>query len=88
MLLICKEKIVSAYLGILYKLFIYETNRFSFGKFNGWYGLYMYFDFSGDLTPDERVQVLLRFREGAERVLICTNVLARGIDVDSVSMLS
>lgn len=40
--------------------------------------------FSGDLTPDERVQVLLRFREGAERVLICTNVLARGIDVDSV----
>lgn len=42
---------------------------------------------TGDLTPDERVQVLLRFREGAERVLICTNVLARGIDVDSVNLV-
>ncbi|XP_045605810.1 DEAD-box helicase Dbp80 isoform X2 [Procambarus clarkii] len=42
---------------------------------------------TGDLTPDERVRVLLRFREGTERVLICTNVLARGIDVDTVNLV-
>ncbi|KAG7167252.1 DEAD-box helicase Dbp80-like [Homarus americanus] len=42
---------------------------------------------TGDLTPDERVRVLLRFREGSERVLICTNVLARGIDVDTVNLV-
>ncbi|XP_071545804.1 DEAD-box helicase Dbp80 [Panulirus ornatus] len=42
---------------------------------------------TGDLTADERVRVLLRFREGTERVLICTNVLARGIDVDTVNLV-
>ncbi|ROT67956.1 DEAD-box helicase Dbp80 [Penaeus vannamei] len=42
---------------------------------------------TGDLTPDERVRVLTRYREGQERVLICTNVLARGIDVESVNLV-
>lgn len=42
---------------------------------------------TGDLTPDERLRVLSRYRMGAERVLICTNVLARGIDVESVSLV-
>ncbi|XP_069947606.1 DEAD-box helicase Dbp80 [Cherax quadricarinatus] len=42
---------------------------------------------TGDLTPDERVRILIRFREGTERVLICTNVLARGIDVDTVNLV-
>ena len=43
-----------------------------------------YFYTTGDLSPEERLNVLSRYREGQERVLICTNVLARGIDVDSV----
>jgi ATP-dependent RNA helicase DDX19/DBP5 len=34
---------------------------------------------SGDLTVNERISVLDRFREGLEKVLITTNVLARGI---------
>ncbi|KAK3853666.1 hypothetical protein Pcinc_039805 [Petrolisthes cinctipes] len=42
---------------------------------------------TGDLTADERVKVLQRFRDGTERVLICTNVLARGIDVESVNLV-
>lgn len=42
---------------------------------------------TGDLTPDERLRVLNRYRLGAERALICTNVLARGIDVDSVTLV-
>lgn len=42
---------------------------------------------TGDLTPEERLNVLGRYREGKERVLICTNVLARGIDVDAVTLV-
>lgn len=34
---------------------------------------------SGDLTVEQRIAVLDRFREGMEKVLITTNVLARGI---------
>lgn len=33
---------------------------------------------SGDLTVEQRIAVLDRFREGIEKVLITTNVLARG----------
>ena len=33
---------------------------------------------SGDLTVDQRIAVLDRFRDGKEKVLITTNVLARG----------
>lgn len=33
---------------------------------------------SGDLTVQQRISVLDRFREGKEKVLITTNVLSRG----------
>ncbi|KAF2357450.1 Helicase C-terminal [Trinorchestia longiramus] len=42
---------------------------------------------TGDLSPEERLSVLTRYREGRERVLICTNVLARGIDVEQVTLV-
>ncbi|MCL4134219.1 UNVERIFIED_CONTAM: hypothetical protein GTU68_015793 [Idotea baltica] len=42
---------------------------------------------TGDLSPEERLGVLTRYREGKERVLICTNVLARGIDVEQVTLV-
>ena len=42
---------------------------------------------SGDLTVEERNAVIHRFREGLERVLIATNVMARGIDVDQVTLV-
>ncbi|CAH1397144.1 unnamed protein product [Nezara viridula] len=42
---------------------------------------------SGDLTVESRIQVLDRFREGKEKVLITTNVLARGIDVEQVTIV-
>lgn len=34
---------------------------------------------SGELTVEQRISVLDRFRAGLEKVLITTNVLARGI---------
>lgn len=33
---------------------------------------------SGELTVEQRIAVLDRFREGKDKVLITTNVLARG----------
>lgn len=36
---------------------------------------------------EERTEVLKRFKEGTERVLIATNVLARGIDVEQVTVV-
>uniref|UniRef100_A0A023GHS4 Putative atp-dependent rna helicase n=1 Tax=Amblyomma triste TaxID=251400 RepID=A0A023GHS4_AMBTT len=42
---------------------------------------------SGELTIDQRIAVLERFRKGAERVLITTNVCARGIDVEQVTVV-
>lgn len=33
---------------------------------------------SGDLTVEQRINVLDRFRQGQEKVLITTNVLSRG----------
>ena len=39
---------------------------------------------SGELTIEQRIQVLDRFRDGLEKILITTNVLSRGIDVEQV----
>nr|CAH7742771.1 unnamed protein product [Callosobruchus chinensis] len=42
---------------------------------------------SGDLTVEQRINVLDRFRGGREKVLITTNVLSRGIDVEQVTIV-
>ncbi|EDS39992.1 DEAD-box helicase Dbp80 [Culex quinquefasciatus] len=42
---------------------------------------------SGDLTVEQRLMVLDRFRAGMEKVLITTNVLSRGIDVEQVTIV-
>lgn len=42
---------------------------------------------TGELSPSERDQVIDRFRSGQAKVLLATNVLARGIDVESVSLV-
>jgi len=42
---------------------------------------------SGELTIEERIQVLDRFRDGLEKILITTNVLSRGIDVEQVTIV-
>uniref|UniRef100_A0A1A9WF90 RNA helicase n=1 Tax=Glossina brevipalpis TaxID=37001 RepID=A0A1A9WF90_9MUSC len=42
---------------------------------------------SGDLSVDERLEMLDRFRMGLEMVLITTNVLSRGIDVEQVTLV-
>ena len=39
---------------------------------------------SGELAIEQRIQVLDRFRDGLEKILITTNVLSRGIDVEQV----
>lgn len=41
----------------------------------------------GGLQGPERDVIIDAFRSGAAKVLITTNVLARGIDVQSVSMV-
>jgi ATP-dependent RNA helicase RhlB len=40
---------------------------------------------SGDVNQDQRVKKLERFREGKVRVLVATDVAARGIHVDGIS---
>lgn len=42
---------------------------------------------SGDMTVDQRIAVLNRFRDGKEKVMITTNVCARGIDVEQVTVV-
>ncbi|KAM3921410.1 ATP-dependent RNA helicase DDX25 [Leptodactylus fuscus] len=42
---------------------------------------------SGELTVADRANVIQRFRDGKEKVLITTNVCARGIDVEQVSIV-
>ncbi|XP_069473389.1 ATP-dependent RNA helicase DDX25 isoform X2 [Ambystoma mexicanum] len=42
---------------------------------------------SGELAVDQRAAVIERFRKGNEKVLITTNVCARGIDVEQVSIV-
>ena len=37
---------------------------------------------SGELTVEERIQVLDRFRDGLEKILITTNVMSKSIDID------
>jgi len=39
---------------------------------------------SGEITVEQRLAVLNRFRDGKEKLLITTNVCARGIDVEQV----
>ena len=42
---------------------------------------------SGEITVEQRLAVLNRFREGKEKLLITTNVCARGIDVEQVTVV-
>lgn len=42
---------------------------------------------SGELTVEQRISVLDRFRTGLDRVLVTTNVCARGIDVEQVTVV-
>lgn len=42
---------------------------------------------SGGLEGPERDRVIDQFRSGAAKVLIATNVIARGIDIQSVTMV-
>lgn len=42
---------------------------------------------SGELSTDQRIAVLDRFRDGLEKILITTNVLSRGIDVEQVTIV-
>lgn len=42
---------------------------------------------TGGIEPSQRDTVIDRFRSGDAKVLITTNVLARGIDVSTVSMV-
>ena len=42
---------------------------------------------SGGLEGSERDRIIDDFRSGKAKVLIATNVLARGIDVQSVTMV-
>ncbi|KAJ3656758.1 hypothetical protein Zmor_015807 [Zophobas morio] len=42
---------------------------------------------TGDLTVEQRINVLDRFRSGQEKVLITTNVLSPGIDVEQVTIV-
>jgi len=42
---------------------------------------------SGELSTDQRINVLDRFRDGLEKILITTNVLSRGIDIEQVTIV-
>ena len=42
---------------------------------------------TGELEIEQRVDILNRFRDGKEKVLITTNVAARGIDVEQVTIV-
>jgi translation initiation factor 4A len=41
----------------------------------------------GDLSPKERMAILKDFRDGRSRVLLATDLMARGIDVQQVSLV-
>ena len=40
---------------------------------------------NGDMTQDARIQVLNRFRHNQSKVLVATDVAARGLDIDDIS---
>ena len=42
---------------------------------------------SGDIAQEKRIRILEKFRSGAEKVIIATDVAARGIHVDNVSLV-
>nr|XP_061792773.1 ATP-dependent RNA helicase DDX19B-like [Nerophis lumbriciformis] len=42
---------------------------------------------SGELTVMQRANIIQRFRDGKEKVLVTTNVCSRGIDVEQVSLV-
>ena len=42
---------------------------------------------SGDIPQERRIKILERFRNGSEKVVIATDVAARGIHVDDVSLV-
>lgn len=42
---------------------------------------------SGDISQEKRIKILERFRTGAEKIVIATDVAARGIHVDNVSLV-
>ncbi|KAK6090049.1 hypothetical protein P3W45_000937 [Vairimorpha bombi] len=42
---------------------------------------------SSDLTQTERVEVLNRFRSGANRILISSGLLSRGVDIQNLSVV-
>ncbi len=41
----------------------------------------------GDLEQGERTEVLVRFSNGSSRILVATDVAARGLDIDSIGMV-
>lgn len=47
----------------------------------------LFFPVTGGLDMDERSNVIKRFQQGLERVLISTNLTARGIDVEQVTLV-
>ena len=42
---------------------------------------------SGDISQEKRIKILEKFRSGAEKIVIATDVAARGIHVDDVSIV-
>ncbi len=42
---------------------------------------------SGDISQDKRIRILEKFRSGTEKIVIATDVAARGIHVDNVSLV-
>lgn len=52
-----------------------------------WEILISIFFFKGDLSVHDRIVVLDRFRESLQKVLITTNVLSRGIDIEQVTIV-
>ena len=42
---------------------------------------------SGDIPQDKRIRILEKFRAGTEKIVIATDVAARGIHVDDVSLV-
>jgi ATP-dependent RNA helicase DDX51/DBP6 len=42
------------------------------------------YEYSSSLTQQERNQIILKFKSGAPGVIICSDVMARGLDIDHV----